>query len=59
MSYFGRRDFIVSVRLAAVITVEPKFHLEPKQGQNCSVQIEHVSSWNLEASRATSDLVQN
>lgn len=44
MSYFGGRDFIASMCLAAVLTLEANIiHLEPKQGKNCSVQREHVS----------------
>lgn len=34
--------FIVSMHLASVIILEANIHLEPKQGKNCSVQIESV-----------------
>ena len=44
MLYFGGRDFRVSMCLAAIITLEANIiHLEPKQGENCSVQTERIS----------------
>lgn len=60
MFYFGRREFIVSKRLTAVIILEANIvHVESKQGKNCSVQIECVSWQSLEANGTTSDLVMN
>lgn len=44
MSYFGGKDFLASMCLAAVKTLEENIiHLEPKQAKNSSVQAEYVS----------------